>query len=254
MRAQPFFSAIVVVLILLAGFVFVVTPGLAAPPRLNCSSTNAAITSPASGATVNGVVQVEGTAALPSDFQYYKLEFSPQGRDAFTVFSGLVRQSVNGGQLAVWDSASVPDGSYSLRLRVVDTTGNYCEALVTGLVVQNSAPVQPTDIPATPAPTETEGPVPTSVVPTPLPTILILGGQQPGGPAQTTGQPTAVTTRTASPGNTSTGIPGGINLGGISGALGDMFSGYMRAFIFGALAMAGIMLVVGVIFYVRRVL
>ncbi len=251
MRAQPLLAAILLVLILLGGFVLFTAPGLAAPAQVNCSPANAAITAPAGGATVNGVVQIEGTANLGGDFQYYKLEFSPQGRDAYTVFGGLVRQQVNGGQLAVWDSASVPDGAYNLRLRVVDLTGNYCEAVVTGINVQNSAPAKPTD---TPAPTETEGAVPTSVVPTALPTIIIPG-EMTSGQAQATGQPTAASTETASGGSSSGGgTTGGINVGGITNALGDAFSGYLRAFLFGVMAMAGILLIVGVIFYVRRVL
>ncbi len=252
MRAQSRLSAIVLAIVLLSGFVLLATPILASPPRLNCSAANAAITSPHSGATVSGLVQIEGTANLGGSFKYYKLEVSPAGRDAFSTIGNQVPQPVNGGQLGAWDSASVPDGTYTLRIRVVDATGNYCdnpEATVTGIIVQNSQPIQPTD---TPAPTETEGAVPTSVVPTALPTINIPG-ELTSGQAQATDQPTPSGTRTAS-GSSSSLIPGGFNLGGITDALGQVFSGYMRAFIFGAMAMAGIMLLIGVIFYVRRVL
>ncbi len=252
MRAQSSLSVIILAIVLLAGFVLLATPGLAAPPRLNCSAGNAAITSPKPGAPVSGVVQIEGIANLDSGFKYYKLEVSPAGRDAFSTIGNQVAQPVNGGQLGAWDSASVPDGAYTLRLRVVDATGNYCdnpETIVTGIMVQNSAPIKPTD---TPEPTETEGAVPTSVVPTALPTINIPG-QLTGGQAQATTQATPSGTRTAS-GSSSGLIPGGFDIGGLTSALGEMMSGYVRAFIFGVLAMGGIMLLVGVIFYVRRVL
>lgn len=252
MRAQSRLSAIILSLALLGSFVLIATPGLAAPPRLNCTAANAAITSPKSGATVSGLVQVEGSASLGAQFKYYKLEVSPAGRDAFSTIGNQVTQPVNGGQLGAWDSASAGDGAYTLRLRVVDATGNYCdnpEATVSGIIVQNSSPVAPTD---TPAPTETEGAVPTSVVPTAIPTIKIPGGDSASAQAKATGQATPSSTRAAS--SPSSLIPGGFDVGGITGALGDVFSGYMRAFIFGIIAMAGILLLVGVIFYVRRVL
>ena len=222
---------------------------LAAPAALGCGPANSAITSPQSGASLSGPVQIEGNATLGGDFQYYKLEFSPEGRDAFTVFSGLVRQPVSGGQLAVWDSASVPDGNYVIRLRVVDKTGNYCEASVGGLHVQNSAPVAPT---GTPTAVETEAPAPFSVVPTALPTIEIPGNELTSGQAQPSAEATPSGTRTS--GGGSSLLPGGFNLDGITSALGELFAGYARAFVFGILAMAGIFVLIGVVFYVRRVL
>ncbi len=252
MTAQSRLSAIILAIVLLSGFVLLAAPGLAAPPRLDCTTANAAITSPKAGAPVSGVVQIEGIANLGGGFKYYKLEVSPTGRDAFSTIGNQVAQAVNGGQLGAWDSASVPDGAYTLRLRVVDATGNYCdnpEATVTGIMVQNSAPIKATD---TPEPTETEGAVPTSVVPTALPTINIPG-QFSSGQAQATDQPTPSGTKTAS-GSSSGLIPGGFDIGGLTSSLGEMFSGYVRAFIFGALAMGGVMLLIGVIFYVRRVL
>jgi hypothetical protein len=219
----------------------------ATPPRLNCTASNAAITSPQSGASLTGVVQIEGVASLGDQFQYYKLEFSPAGRDAFTVFSGLIRQQVNNGQLGVWDSASVPDGVYSIRLRVVDATGNYCDVVTTGLNVQNSAPKPPTEVPTEVA---TEAPPEQAVVPTAVPTIQIGVPTEPAsGPTPTS--PAAASTRTA--GSTSL-LPGGFSTDSIVEGLSQMLGGFFRTFLFGVVAMAGIMLVVGVIFLVRRVL
>jgi hypothetical protein len=220
----------------------------AAPPALNCTASNAAIISPQSGATLTGVVQIEGVAFLGDQFQYYKLEFSPSGRDEFTVFSGLIRQQVANGQLAVWDSASVPDGIYSIRLRLVDVTGNYCDIVTIGLKVQNSVPIPPTQAPTA---VDTEAPPEQAVVPTAVPTIHIGVPTEPGSPPTPT--PAAVTGGTRTPGSSSL-LPGGINTDTIFEGLGQAFGSLFRTFLFGVVTMAGLMLVIGVIFLVRRVL
>lgn len=213
----------------------------AAPPARDCPPGAAVITSPQASAVLSGLVQVEGAATLGDDFQYYKLEFAPAGRDNFTVFSGLIRQRVAKGQLGVWDSASVPDGMYSLRLQVVDTTGNFCQVVVNELKVQNTAPLKPTE---TPTPVETEAPAPFSVVPTGIPTIQI------GSPTE----PAVAPTRAPRPEPGGTPTPGGsaLNTSALFDALGEIGGGLVRTFLFGALVMAGLMLIVGVIFYVRR--
>jgi hypothetical protein len=247
--AMKFHRRIGIIVLLLVALAEIASTNMskAAPPGLNCTASNAAITSPQSGATLNGVVQIEGVASLGDQFQYYKLEFSPAGKDQFTVFSGLIRQQVNNGQLGVWDSASVPDGDYSIRLRVVDTTGNYCDVVTTGLKVQNSVPIPPTE-----APTEvpTEAPPEQAVVPTAVPTIQI------GVPSEAATGPTptspAAAAGTRTPGSTSI-LPGGISTDTIFGSLSQVFGGFLRTFLFGVVAMAGIMLVIGVIFLVRRV-
>ncbi|MBI4671470.1 MAG: hypothetical protein HY741_07370 [Chloroflexi bacterium] len=218
----------------------------AAPNYRDCSGGNAAILAPQSGATVTGVVQIEGTASLGGDFQYYKLEVAPAGAEAWGDLVGAAREQVVNGQLGVWDSAGVADGAYTIRLRVVDPTGNYCEATVTNINVQNSVPT------AVPTPeftiTPTEAPPVQNAVPTPLPTISVQGTTTPGP------SPTAVR-----PSITRTPVPVGTTLGGIEiepfvSAITDFFSALGRTFLFGAFTMAGIFILVGVIFFVRRVL
>lgn len=239
--------SILLALIISAALLFDVARLSAAPAALTCGTNNAAITSPQSGATLNGVVQIEGTASLGDQFQYYKLEFSPGG-DNFTVFSGLIRQQVNAGQLAVWDSASVPDGVYSIRLRVVDATGNYCDVVVSGLKVQNSTPITPTEAPT---PVDTEAPPVENVVPTAVPTIQIGAPTEPGRTSAATEAATPSGTRT--PGGV-TLIPGGFSTDSIFTGVRQAFGSLARIFFFGAVTMAGVVLVVGVIFFVRRVL
>lgn len=89
----------------------------------------AAITSPASGATVSGRVTIVGTATH-SRFSYYKVEYKSGNNPAVLVDGMLHTSQVVSGTLATWDSEKVPDGPYDLILTVVDNTGNYIQASV----------------------------------------------------------------------------------------------------------------------------
>jgi hypothetical protein len=99
------------------------------------------------------------------------------------------------GRLALWDTTVIPDGLYSLRLRVVRVDGNYNEYFVRGVQVVNARPTEtptPEDTPTPEEPTETPAPTPTVVIavptvasPTPRPTDTPL--------------PTALPTATAEP-------------------------------------------------------
>lgn len=223
-------------------------PIYAAPPAIDQCEAKARLVSPATGATVSGVVQIEGTASLGGDFQYYKIEVAPVGTEAWGDLVGQVKEQVVNGQLGVWDSASVPDGAYTLRLRVVDVTANYCETKVTNIKVQNSLPTVPPDSPTpadTPAPTE--GPPIQNAVPTPLPTTPSAKGT----PAATVTPPHAAPSRTPEPG--SSGI-GGIEIGQVIDAATAFLTALGRIFLFGVIAMAGIFFIVGVVYFVRRVL
>lgn len=246
---KAYVSVAVAVILVVAAAAFGFGRLSAAPPALTCGPGNAAITAPQTGATLNGIVQIEGTASLVGQFQYYKLEFSPSG-DNYTVFSGLIRQQVTAGQLAVWDSASVPDGVYSIRLRVVDATGNYCDAVVSGLTVQNSTPITPTEVQVA-TPTETEAAPQENVVPTAVPTIQIGAPTEPGRTAAATDVATPSGTRT--PSGVSI-IPGGFSTDSLFSGVTSAMNGLARTFFFGAVTMAGILLLIGVIFFVRRVL
>lgn len=222
-------------------------PTLAAPPGIDDCQAKARIVAPTSGATVSGIVQVEGTAAL-GDFVRYELAVSPNGAQSWGNI-GQGQQPVVNGQLGVWDSASVGDGAYAIRLRVVDVTSNYCEAVVTNINVQNS---RPTDVPTpeeSPTPQETEAPPVQNAVPTPLPTTPVAAGT--GTPAATTTPPRPGPSRTPPPGS---GGIGGIEIGQVVDAIQGFFGALARVFIFGAIAMGAIFFFVGVVYFVRRVL
>jgi serine/threonine protein kinase len=99
----------------------------ATPSPNPCRNPQACITSPADGARVSGTVTIRGTAVHP-EFQYYKLEFglgpTPQH---WAVLGALQSVPVVDGVLGTWDASPLPAGVYSLRLVVVDQTGNYPE-------------------------------------------------------------------------------------------------------------------------------
>ncbi len=105
------------------------TPTPEPPPPVvaaaTCGNGNAAISSPANGQSVSGVVSVIGTASHEA-FQYYKVEFAP-GANATGgfVYLGGGNSPVQGGVLANVDTAALGPGQWTLRLVVVDQTGNF---------------------------------------------------------------------------------------------------------------------------------
>jgi len=119
-----------------------------------------AITSPQAGATLRGQVQIMGSMA-PSDFSSAELSFSYDLKNGsasdsadnwFTIqtFSQPITDSV----LAVWDTTTLTDDDYALRLRLFLQDGSFQDALVTGLKIRNDLP-EPT---ATPTGTESSFP------------------------------------------------------------------------------------------------
>lgn len=132
----------------------------------------AIITEPASNAALQGIIPIIGTATHPT-FAFYVLEFSPEPGNQWQFIGDGQAQVING-QLATWDTTTVPDGSYTIRLRVVRIDANYSEAFAQQVVVSNTQPI-PTD---TPEITPDESPIPT-ITPTPLPPTPTIVVEQP---------------------------------------------------------------------------
>lgn len=157
------------------------------------------ITSPRDQAAVRGLVPIEGSATHPQ-FQKYEIHFGPQPNpgDQWTPIGGSpFGVPVVQGRLGLWDTTIIPDGVYSLRLRVVRLDGNYDEYFVRGIQVSNTRPTETPTPQATPTPalpTDTPAPTPTVVIgvptvssPTPRPSATPL--------------PTALPTNTPEPVN-----------------------------------------------------
>jgi len=114
----------------------------------------AAITAPTDGQELQGAVTVTGSANHP-EFDRYELAYGPEPNpnDAWQPFASN-RQPVANNVLGVWDTASVGDGTYSLRLRVVRKDSNYDEAFIRGLrVINQQARSTPTPSAAEASPT-----------------------------------------------------------------------------------------------------
>ncbi len=99
------------------------TPSLPPP---TCPNPRVQITTPRPGAHLEGMVEIWGTANI-ENFQYYKIEFAagtnPSDSDWHWIGEG--RNRVGGGVLLIWNTAGLSSGVYSLRLMVVDISGNY---------------------------------------------------------------------------------------------------------------------------------
>ena len=99
-----------------------------------------AITSPRDRASVRGLVPIEGVASDPS-FQKYEIHYGPEPNpgDQWTPIQGSpFTVPVVQGRLGLWDTTLIPDGTYSLRLRIVRLDGNYDEFFVRGILVVNT--------------------------------------------------------------------------------------------------------------------
>ena len=146
-------------------WVVLVVPVVMAP----LAQVQGQITSPRDRASVRGLVPVEGSANHP-EFQKYEVHFCPEPNtgDDWTPLAGSpFTVPVMQGRLGLWDTTIIPDGVYSLRLRLVRLDGNYDEYFVRGIQVLNT---QPTETP-TPEPSPTPG-EPTEA-PSPTPTVVI---------------------------------------------------------------------------------
>ncbi len=219
-------SILVLALVLLFSMVF---PVMAEPLQ----QSQIQITSPGINEEIRGLVSIVGSASVDG-FQYYKVEYGvgPNPTD-WAIIGQMHETSVLNNQLATWNTETLPDGVYSLRLRAVKTDGNYEEFYVRGVVIANTRPT------STPTPTE---------APTATPTLA--------GSTSITGQPTATLVLATPTADLSLPTPTPT----LSRPETDTTvlpidpSGWSDAFIFGAIAMAAVFAVAGIVFAIRRLL
>ncbi|MFC1463788.1 MAG: hypothetical protein ACFLMY_02955 [Candidatus Brachytrichaceae bacterium NZ_4S206] len=82
----------------------------------------AAITSPRSGATLRGIVNLRGTATA-NNFGFYKFELVDPRCESSVCFVADGKRPVSNGLLLRWDTRTIPNGNYMLQLVVVDKFG-----------------------------------------------------------------------------------------------------------------------------------
>jgi hypothetical protein len=231
-------------------------PESAPPPAGDASARYSAhaqeprpvIAQPEQNAAVRGVVQLIGSAVHPQ-FQRYELYYAPwpAPSDQAWIFIGDAHfQQQPLGLLGTWDSRSVPDGSYGLRVRVVKQDGNYNDSEPRTVVVANArtAPTATTAA-ATQAPTSEP-----TALPTALPATATIVVQ---GPAIESPTPIATAKPKASP---TPGASGGADqnttLADVEGILspGRLMDVAEKA----AVYTVGFFLVIGLFFAVKAVL
>lgn len=140
-------------LILIVCWALAVWPVVAAPLA---QGPIAAITAPADGQELRGVVSITGSANHP-EFNRYELAVGPDPNpnDAWQVFN-TTNLPVDNTVLGMWDTSTVADGTWALRLRVVRKDSNYDEVVVRGLHVSNQQPAgTPTPLASETTPTPT---------------------------------------------------------------------------------------------------
>jgi len=118
------------------------------------------IVAPQPGQAIQGVVSIMGRTAL-SGFRSAELLFGYANDPSQTWF--FIAEStapMDAGLLAEWDTSTLTDGNYTLRLVVNRTDGSRVVVIVTGLRVRNYSPVETSTSTPISTPTPTASPLP----------------------------------------------------------------------------------------------
>lgn len=117
------------------------------------------VDTPRPGEAVQGQVIIAGNVDLEG-FQSYEVSFAYQRDDTNTWFLiGRGDQIVRGGTLATWDTTTITDGQYRIRVRVYLSEGRVAETVVQQVRVRNYTPIET----STPVPQGAVGSQKTSV-------------------------------------------------------------------------------------------
>jgi hypothetical protein len=100
-----------------------------------CIPDQIMITSPEPGVDVSGTVEITGTASVPN-FGFFKYEFAPRGSQNWGTISAVREPKVNE-VLGSWNTTSLTNGEYFLRLVVTDNVGVSLEPCVIAVRVIN---------------------------------------------------------------------------------------------------------------------
>lgn len=100
-----------------------------------CIPDQIMITSPEPGDPVSGTVEISGTANVPN-FAFFKYEVAPIGSQNWGTISA-VREPVVNDVLGSWNTTSLTNGDYFLRLVVTDNVGVSLEPCVIAVRVLN---------------------------------------------------------------------------------------------------------------------
>jgi hypothetical protein len=100
-----------------------------------CIPDQIMITTPEPGATVTGTVEITGTASIPN-FGFFKYEVAPLGSQNWATISAGREPKINE-VLGTWNTSSLTNGDYFLRLVITDNVGMALEPCVIAVGVAN---------------------------------------------------------------------------------------------------------------------
>jgi hypothetical protein len=108
----------------------------AAPSGMSgCIPDQIMITAPEPGKPVSGTVKITGTANVPN-FGFFKYEFAPMGSQNWATISAK-RVPVINGEIGDWNTTSLTNGDYFLRLVITDNVGEALEPCVIAVRIVN---------------------------------------------------------------------------------------------------------------------
>ena len=145
------------------GILLLVLPwlGLSTSPVRAQADSGISIENPSAGEALQGIVTITGTNNAQG-FGYSEVEFAYSNDSTGTWFLIATNTSpTTGGVLGTWDTTTITDGNYRLRLRVHLEDGSLRDAAIPNLRVRNYTAV------------ETPTPAPTARQPTRVPTITL---------------------------------------------------------------------------------
>ncbi len=254
-RSGPWLSRLLALLTVCLFLASATPAGAIGPVRPLFQDAAAVISSPAGGSSVRGSVQITGSALHPA-FQRYELYYTVEPGENWVFIGDANTTPVSNGVLGVWETGGLPDGNYSLRVRVVRQDGNYDDGFARNVVVANTTPPTPTptDTPAFDVEATLPPPIEGVVTPTPPPTATAAAVQQPDIPTPTprpspSATPEAQSQATVSGNDTPSDSSD-------SASLTDAIEGstLQSSFVRGASLAGAIFLAVGAFFGLRRLL
>jgi membrane peptidoglycan carboxypeptidase len=145
-----------------------VSNGQIGPNGLPGSDLPATIYTPLTGSTISGAVPIQGRAASPN-FQSFRIEVGQGPSPTTWVLVGQGFAPVQGGTLGILNTSGIPNGTYTLRLTVMDAQR--------GLITATSQVSIGPSTNSSPGPSSPPPPPPTPAPPAPTP----IGGTNPGG-------------------------------------------------------------------------
>jgi hypothetical protein len=111
------------------------SPTLQAVRAPRCPDPRAVITAPGMGASVSGMVAIEGTAVHES-FRFYKLEYGAGDNPGTWSYFDGGELPVENGRLGTLNAGALPPGTYAIHIVVVDSTGNFPPPCQTTIVIR----------------------------------------------------------------------------------------------------------------------